>query len=150
MLGTLPVLSARFHNSGPRFSAEAVLSALSESLVAEQAAHGLTDAEVGELCHKDRTRVLEWRGGTAAMPLLCWLRLLRAWGPSFGWRVLALLGYRLVRLSTPSDPDPVALVRLHLRMLESEEKDLPALASEIEAAGAVIDALRLQLATRGR
>jgi len=130
-----------------RFSADSAREAIADSLMMEQAARGLTDAEVGELAHKSRDRVLEWRGRTADMPLVCWLRLVKAWGPAFAWRPLSLLGFRLVALSAPKVPDPNALARLDLRLREIEPRDIVTIEAEIEAAGALLDHLRLQLAT---
>ncbi len=136
-----------FHRSGPSFCAETLREAIADSIEHQRLNRGLTDSDVGELTHKSRDRVGQWRARSADMPLSAWFRLLRAWGPAFAWRPLALAGYRLVRLApATAAPDPNALARLDLRMREIEDRDIIALEREIEAAGALVDHLRQQLA----
>lgn len=137
----------RFHGTGQAFCADTLREAIADSIEHERLNRGLTDSDVGELTHKSRDRVGQWRARAADMPLSAWFRLLRAWGPAFAWRPLALVGYRLVRLAPATNNiDANALARLDLRMREIEDKDIITLEREIEAAGALVDQLRLELA----
>lgn len=136
--------------------ASKLLEAIGGSVDAIKKEDGLTWVEMGEALGKSDDQVGKYALSLATMDALTFLRACQVWNGRFANKVFSLLSMTLVDTAASSIGDlrrglldiTQLLAGLQLAMLDGDldDNEIEGLDAQIEAAGALVDALRLRLA----
>jgi hypothetical protein len=144
-----------FHRPLPPFSGNKALDRLGESLSAIRKADDLTWNDVGRVLGKNRETAAGYGSGEGDMGVVSFLAGVREWNGRFANPVLALVGMKIVPLSSAHMSDAAsqaAILRAAVVVADElaadgdlSDDDLRKHHAIIEAAGAVFDGWRERL-----
>lgn len=135
--------------------ASQMLNAMGASLLKIKEDDGLTWGDIGAAIGKSDDQAAKYAYGEATMDALTFVRACNAWNGRFANGVMALIGQHVSPNADSIAVDQMGLIDLTKLLLELQsaladgkisEAELVNLGPFIEAAGAVIDSLRAQLA----
>lgn len=149
-------MTAPLIHGGRRFiSASKLLDVAGEALHAIKRDDGLTWAEVGEAIGKSDDQAGKYATGQATMDFITFFRCCERWNGRFANSVFALSGMTLVD-ATAADAKNMRLgiikltelcAGMQMAMLDDDlsDEEVEGLDALIEAAGSLVDSLRLRL-----
>lgn len=148
----------QIHTRYATVPASLLLETLGDSLAKIRREDGATDEDLGAVLGKSGDTAERYRSGGSEMGVVAFLRGCRAWDGRFANAALALVGMKLVAIESGEGSDRSGMTALSKLLaglseaLEGDEvvddRELAAMAAEIESAGKHIDRLRERLRPR--
>jgi hypothetical protein len=143
------------HGNRQPFSASLVVQAIATSLSAIRTEDKLTFSDIGAELGKSEDQAAKYCDGTAVMDAVTLVRGMRAWDGRFGNSILALINRHLSPNDMTGMLNAHSLIDLTKLLMELQIafavgdlsiSEIKALRPFIEAAGALIDSLRAEIA----
>lgn len=148
----------QIHGRYQTVTASLLLKTIGDSLDDIRRQDGASDQDLGVVLGRSKDSAERYRKGEGEMGALSFLRACKAWDGRFANPVFVLLGFKLVEIESGVGTDRAgftALANLLAAIAEAleddnlvDDRELAAMATEVENAGKHIDRLRERLRPR--